>query len=921
MNVISRLFALFSLVFSASVSAQDIPGVGLLPFVENFVKSDYQGDNQVWNLTQGADNAMYVANNHYFLRYNGVKWERYTLPNKSIIRSVMSHGDRIYSGSYNDFGYWKRVSGKMTYTSIASKAKCFSADDNEEIWKIFKVGNTIYFQTFNEIFTMSNSGKIAKTRFPYQISYCYVVDGKIYVATVKHGVYVMNGKRFDKKENWSELIGEVIHHIDSYKGQIYVFTRTNGIFIEQNGKLQPWTGKLNESLKNHIILSAKFIKNNTLAIGTGLQGLFLVDLETGNYRHLSRENSLKNNAVLSFAQDKEQDLWLGLDNGIAHVEVNSPVDVFSDNSGVMGSVYALSTMTDGYVLVTNNGVFTYRNATLQSVPGSQGQVWDVYKNGDKFIIGHNDGTLVFDGRDLSKANTVNGGWKFMKSEFDNVYFQANYAGVVWYKDATDLANFKFIPGFTKPVRNIEQKRPGEFWAADNYKSLYRVAYDKNFQTTKVENVSQQNGIKNDFGVKIFSYKNELFFLIDKSWYTYNSVSGKLEKDTMFNKSFTGISDIVPVDQDRFIVEKSGLLYVVHQNKSGFDWELIPEKYYDGKVILENTKAYKIGEKIYLNLDDGFISYRPGGSVSGDSKVKVEGYYEGEFISDGTKIRNDKPVELQVISPYFGYRRPNLYFNRNGSGNYERVEDGRLVLNNLSGGNQEIGIYTFDGKNYDKIAEYTFYVMFPWYISFWMILVYLLVIAGIFLLYSRWNHLRTKQKLQLQEEELKHQGEIMEMELKRQNELNIQAYEKHILELELQSKSSQVAGKSLSIAKQSEMIENIEKILDSESNIGRIKSDIKKAIKYNAVNKHEWESFEYNLSQVHNEFVKNLTTRFPQLTSKDIRLSIYLRMNLSSKEIAPLMNISFRGVELHRYRLRKKLDLSADENISKFMMLL
>ena len=77
-------------------------------FVENFTKSNYNGDNQVWSIAQGSDNAFYFANNHYLLRYNGVRWEKYSLPNKTIIRSVFTDDDKIYSGSYNEFGYWKR---------------------------------------------------------------------------------------------------------------------------------------------------------------------------------------------------------------------------------------------------------------------------------------------------------------------------------------------------------------------------------------------------------------------------------------------------------------------------------------------------------------------------------------------------------------------------------------------------------------------------------------------------------------------------------------------------------------------------------------------------------------------------------------------------------------------------------------------
>ena len=187
------------------------------------------------------------------------------------------------------------------------------------------------------------------------------------------------------------------------------------------------------------------------------------------------------------------------------------------------------------------------------------------------------------------------------------------------------------------------------------------------------------------------------------------------------------------------------------------------------------------------------------------------------------------------------------------------------------------------------------------------------------IYYKWNKLRYMQKLKLQAEELKHQREILEMELKAENELNLQEYEKHILELELQTKSSEVAGKSLSIAKQSEMIDNIQNILNSEKDFNKLKSEIKKAIKINEVNKHEWEIFETNLNQIHNEFIINPSKKYPSLTPKDIKLCIYLKMNLSSKEIAPMMNISFRGVELHRYRLRKKLGLTQDENLSKFLL--
>ena len=188
----------------------------------------------------------------------------------------------------------------------------------------------------------------------------------------------------------------------------------------------------------------------------------------------------------------------------------------------------------------------------------------------------------------------------------------------------------------------------------------------------------------------------------------------------------------------------------------------------------------------------------------------------------------------------------------------------------------------------------------------------------FYLYYKWNAIKYQQKLKLNEEEMKHQKQILQLEMDADSKLKIQEYEKHILEIQVQTKASEVAGKSLSIAKQTEMIENIQNILDTEKNINAIKSQIGKVIKINSLNKNEWKSFENNLYKSNEDFVKLLTGNYKNLSSKDIKLCIYLKMNLSSKEIAPLMNISYRGVEIHRYRLRKKLELDQQINLNLFM---
>nr|WP_315216402.1 histidine kinase [uncultured Flavobacterium sp.] len=907
------LYILFFILASVQLYAQE-----LLPFVENYNKSDYQGDNQIWSVAQGNDAAMYFANNYYLLRYDGVKWEKYSLPNKTIIRSVMVNGDRIYTGSYKEFGYWFRKNGKMYYVSISNKSNVFDDSDNEEIWKIFKFKNEIYFQSFNGVFLYD--GKIIKeNKFPFLVSYCFEVDNQLLVASVEKGIYKMNGSGFEKIEGWSILENNVIHAIEKHQNKTYIFTKKNGVYVEENGVLSAWNNPLNTILKTANINVAKFIKNNKLIIGTANKGVYIFDLNSGSYKNINRNNVLMNNSILSIGQDKENDLWLGLDNGIAHIEVNSPISIFYDNSGILGSVYSVVSTPKGYLMASNHGVFKYEDKQLSLIPNTQGQAWNISKINNKYLIGHNEGTFVYDNGLFYKSSPINGGWNLTKSSINNSYLQATYSGVIIYNNATDLKQYIVINKILKPIKYVAQNRKNEIWAADNNRGLYRIQYNDAYETTNVENVTQRSKIANDFGVKIFEFRNEILFLINKSWYTYNSISNKLEPNGLFNANFKNISNIVSIDENHFLVLQEGLLYHIYAHDNKFIRTIIQEKYYKGKIINDNLKVFKNKENYLLNLDDGFISLQLKYANKKKSNISVEAFVDNTLVKNKAKIKYNSELRIHVISGVFGATRPNLFYKINGTKEFIPVNEGLIVLNNLNSGSHEITIYLHDGLHYDKISNFQFIVAKPWYFSFWMIALYFIIIGVILYLYYKWNNLRYIQKMKLQEEELKHQKKILEMELKAENELNSQEYEKHILELEIQSKSSEVAGKSLSIAKQSEMIEKIQGILDTETDFNKLKSEIKKAIKINSVNKHEWETFETNLNQIHNAFIVNLSKKYPNLTPKDIKLCIYLKMNLSSKEIAPMMNISFRGVELQRYRLRKKLNLVQDENLSKFLL--
>jgi FixJ family two-component response regulator len=82
---------------------------------------------------------------------------------------------------------------------------------------------------------------------------------------------------------------------------------------------------------------------------------------------------------------------------------------------------------------------------------------------------------------------------------------------------------------------------------------------------------------------------------------------------------------------------------------------------------------------------------------------------------------------------------------------------------------------------------------------------------------------------------------------------------------------------------------------------------------------DWKTFETHFDQAHQDFINRLKSTYPHLTQSDLKLCAYLRLNISSKEIAHLLNISLRGVEVRRYRLRKRINISTEENLYEFLL--
>jgi ligand-binding sensor domain-containing protein/DNA-binding CsgD family transcriptional regulator len=208
-----------------------------------------------------------------------------------------------------------------------------------------------------------------------------------------------------------------------------------------------------------------------------------------------------------------------------------------------------------------------------------------------------------------------------------------------------------------------------------------------------------------------------------------------------------------------------------------------------------------------------------------------------------------------------------------------------------------GTYVFRVKHQHQQAAIRVHISPPYWQTLWFkalisILSLGVIVSGLFIWINRREAANKRQILQLQNEKLA---------------------------TEVETKNSKLMFSSIQIAHKNEILtEVIEDLVDlekaPEKNFRFMIQKLDRELK----NEDYWKEFNLYFNEANQKFLDRLVQQHPNLTQNDIRLCSLLRMNLSTKEIASLLNVSTRGVEQSRYRLKKRLGLGTEEDLSKYI---
>lgn len=939
-------FLIVFLIFSVDAVAHPLSSFGS-PFIQNYHKAQYKAGNQNWAIAQGKDGLIYTANNEGLLIYDGATWDLHYLSNKKSLRSVAiaANGD-IYIGGKEEFGFFQRKNGKLVYNRLSDQVKP-NLLENDEIWKIITLKDAVIFQAFSKIYIYKDSKIEIKYGDGEPFLFAHQLQNSLWIEKIPSGLQRLS---LNSIEPISSQISNVMT-ILPYKGNNYLLgTAKDGLYtMNDKGELQQWNvnPQINVILKETQINNGVQITESIYAFGTIKNGIFIIDATGKLLQHLHKRNGLQNNTVLSMALDQQGNIWAGLDNGIDRIEINAPFYYYKDIFGEIGTVYAIKIFKGNIYVGTNQGLFSTtwqaqanNNFDLKFIPGTQGQVWSLEIMNDRLICGHNDGTFIVDGNKVRKISDWTGGWA-NKQHSPNMFIQGNYTGIASFQFINQDWAFNYkLPLLKEAVLDLLVKEENQYWVVLN-KSILLVEFTPDFRTIKVlQTFRFAKDFPNIQRLKPIRIEGNTMFITDQGIFLYDNVLSKFNAYTELNTSlgsFARANYVKTVGKNKYIMAREGKFAQVYFDN--FKIQVDSSSFNSlGNFVMknyENAEPYQ--DNLFFGLDNGIAVFSQNNyKKSPITKPLIKGYrflnYPADslyYLGPNTQIpSNNNNIRIHFISPWYVSTALKYQYLLEGHTNeWSALSETPYVdLTNL-----EWGSYTFkvramsDNGQYSDITSISFKVQAPWYLTWQALLVYLVLISIGYYSVRRVviaKIARDKQRMRL---EFQHQQEEVLRKEVEENEKKLMALKNEQLSQELELKNRKLANAATNIIYKNELFDNLhQELLNLKDKNGKALSNeqlqkINKLINNAKSDDRDWDLFEKSFNESHENFFKKLKVNYPTLSPNDLKLCAYLRLNMTSKDIASLINISIRGVEIRRYRLRKKFNLATDKNLNEFLM--
>lgn len=961
MSIVVKIgFLAFYLVLSACVTAQPV-NLGNPP-VRSFSKKDYTGGTQTWDICQDSRGILWFANNAGVLEFDGTHWRQHAIPNRTIVRSVEASPDgRIYVGAQDDFGYLAPdVQGRMFFHSL----KGLLPKEEQgfgDVWHIAVRPEGVFFRTNYQVFHFTQNK--LKVLFPGGLNLSFMGTWKhhLLIQDTRHRFYIYDAGRIKPLPGVSDFNQGIVSGIFSiHPDTILVTTIKDGIFFEDKGEFKPWKTQDDALLKANIIYCSGILPNGNIVLGSSLNGLIILDKYRRVYTHLNKKSGLQNNTILSLLTNSKGQVWLGLDNGIDFVDLHAPFSVIYPDGELEGAGYAVGIQNGQIYFGMNTGLYAapwkkfYDRTDIQAfklIQGSEGQVWSLNALDGQLLMGHHEGPFRIESARAQALAPIPGVWKFIPIS-TRLAISGHYNGIsIFEKKGSNWSYKALVVGLAESSRMIALDKYGTVWMAHPYRGIYRIQVDTISNRLTYDFLGAREGLPSNIGNHLFQLGEKIVFTGEHGVFEYDESQKRFRQNKEFARYFDPQTHFQYLMQDGSgniwysTDTETGLLYVENTALEKRVSRIpIPEL----KDQLSSAFPFILPvdrENVFIPTGQGIIHFNPAVYLKKDSvmrliiqEVRLEGKTDsvlfGGFARGDTKpgavlsnLQNTLRFTFSApdypASPYVRYAH-RLEGLESTWSPWETA--GELTYNHLPPGNYRFMVKAISPKGTEStIQTFEFTIIPPWYARKLAYALYGLILLGCVLTIIA----RVKKRYEREKQDLQHIHALREAQHEletRKSQEEISRLRQEKLEAEIRHQSQELASATMHLVQKSEILnavqEELTRLSIPASTSGELQKEVARIAKMLERDAHfddDWEHFAQHFDQVHSDFLKRISAQFPDLSRNDFKLCAYLRMNLSSKEIASLMNISLRGVEASRYRLRKRLQLNTDTNLTEFLM--
>ncbi|MBR1630928.1 MAG: hypothetical protein IJ680_03650 [Paludibacteraceae bacterium] len=919
--------------------------------VKGYTPDQYMGGTQNWQIRQQQNGWIYVANNYGLLEFDGSRWSLYGIWNASIVRSIdIDEQGVIYAGATNEFGRFAPTSaGTLEFHPLSTQL----ADDNVrfgEVWSICHADNHVYFLSRHTLFCYRGDSLVYSLESDKRLVQMAAVQDVVYIAA-SDGVYVLNDRKLERIDGSDLLAGAEICGIRPMAdGRILIGTDFKGLFVVEHGRVSPFATEVDDFIIRNQLYAVD-VCSDKIALGTVLSGLVVTDLNGHPVCQSDIRSGLHDNTVLSVFFDRDGSLWVGLDQGIDCVMLHSARQMLYGRQPFYGSGYAAAVMGHQAYFGTNQGLYVCRtdstdlgkiDGSMEFVQGSQGQVWRLDTLHETLLCSHNRGLYVLRNNHLESLCTDHGFWAVKAWIRPDMAVAGSYSGFYmlrWSGGAWHVEGA--VKGYDATSRMFEVDQWGRIWTIGE-RGVVRLSIDTLTWTCqavlehRMSDPTDYQSINRLDGRIVVSSRDYCGVVTD---------DGQLQADDSLFSQLSGRTYYPAI-----MAGEEGLLWYV-------DGEQLKLRLPSGKTLtaIRQPNYFVAGFPFLLPIDDRRVVT---GCVSGfelidarqtenlsqmrEAQVSIRRIYSTQ-PADSLVYGTSYPLVDQPVS--LSYQCASIRIEYGGSCASDNDVEYSVWLSPIEVENMvwttsmvkeythlNEGSYTINVKMRDVATgqvvrtSMDFVVRPPWYRSWWAWVVYtILYIAVMWLIYVlvRRHMVRKNLQLEQQKNEQHRRRELELMADMQRQELQISRLQQEQVEYELKNKSQELSNALLN------KITHTEFVKDIKHDLTRIGTDVRDAHSEQALHRLsllqtkltnsigpevDLETFRENFDYANDRFLQKLAEHYPNLNKSERRLCVYIVSGLQSKEIAPLMSLSVRGVEMIRYRMRKKMNLAPHRSL-------